>query len=137
MSSIQYNRDILEKTLQLSRQFPCLFLTGARQTGKTTLLKKAFPEHTYVSLDLPSDAELAENSPVEFLKRYPPPLLIDEVQYAPQLFRHLKRVIDQDRYRTGQFILTGSQKFTLMKEVADSLAGRCVWLELETLSNAP
>jgi predicted AAA+ superfamily ATPase len=69
-----------------------------------------------------------------FLSQHPAPLLVDEVQYAPGLFRHLKIAIDSDRHSTGRFILTGSQKFNLMKAVSDSLAGRCAILELETLS---
>jgi predicted AAA+ superfamily ATPase len=93
-----------------------------------------FPEHTYVSLDHPQDAQLAEEDSRSFLAKYPPPLLIDELQYAPGLFRHLKQLIDRDRQANGRFILTGSQKFTLMKEVSDSLAGRCAILDLETLS---
>jgi uncharacterized protein len=118
----------------LARQFPALVLTGARQTGKTTLLRELFAGHSYVSLDLPSAAELAERAPEQFLAEHPPPILIDEVQYAPRLFRHLKHAIDRDRHSNGNFILTGSQKFVLMKEISDSLAGRCAILELETLS---
>lgn len=122
------------KIRELARYFPAIVLTGARQTGKTSLLRRLFADHTYVSLDIPSTAALASQSPDEFLHRYPPPLLIDEVQYAPELFRHLKVVIDQQRHTMGQFILTGSQKFPLMQHVADSLAGRCALVELETLS---
>ena len=114
--------------------FPALVLTGARQTGKTSLLRKLFPDHNYVSLDLPSRAAQAEESPDLFLKNYPPHLIVDELQYPPKLFRHLKIAIDAQRSAKGQFILTGSQKFTLMREVSDSLAGRCAVFELETLS---
>jgi len=121
---------------QLARHFPAVVLTGARQVGKTTLLRKVFPHHTYVSLDLPSTAESAENEPEAFFRRYPPPVVIDEVQYAPGLFRHLKSAIDADRHATGRFILTGSQKFSLMQEVSESLAGRVGVLELEGLSFA-
>lgn len=131
---MQYKREIKEKILSLSKQFPVLILTGARQTGKTTLLKSIFPKYSYVSLDLPSEAELAEKDPEAFLKRHSKPVLIDEVQYAPNLFRHIKIEVDNNRSSFGQFILTGSQKFNLMKDVSDSLAGRCVILELETLS---
>ena len=77
---------------------------------------------------------MAENEPEQFLLQYKSPVIIDEAQYAPKLFRHLKYVIDQSRELKGQYLLTGSQKFNLMKEVSDSLAGRCVWLELEGLS---
>jgi hypothetical protein len=118
----------------LTSQFPAVVLTGARQTGKTTVLKTLFPHHHYVSLDLPADAQLAEEDPGAFLRAHPPPLLVDEVQYAPKLFRHLKTAIDTDRDSNGRFILTGSQKFTLMREISDSLAGRCAVLELEGLS---
>ncbi len=130
----QYYREITPRLLQLASQFPALILTGARQTGKTTLLKQIFPKHQYASLDLPSLAEQAEKEPEAFLKKFPPPVLIDEAQYAPGLFRHLKVAIDNNRELRGQFILAGSQKFNLMREIADSLAGRCVRLELEGLS---
>ncbi len=111
-------------------------LTGARQTGKTSTLRRLFPDYAFVSLDLPTEAEQAEKAPQAFLERHPPPVLIDEVQYAPGLFRHLKAEVDADRARNGQFLLTGSQKFTLMKSVSDSLAGRADIVELETLSYA-
>ncbi|PIR16449.1 MAG: hypothetical protein COV46_08390 [Deltaproteobacteria bacterium CG11_big_fil_rev_8_21_14_0_20_49_13] len=114
--------------------FPAVILTGARQTGKTSLLKRLFPEYSFVTLDLPSNAELAEREPQSFIERYPPPIIVDEVQYAPGLFRYLKNNIDGKRDQYGRFILTGSQKFTLMKNVSDSLAGRCAIFELETLS---
>jgi uncharacterized protein len=111
-------------------------LTGARQNGKTSTLRRLFPEHSFVSLDLPTEAEQAEKEPRNFLARYPAPVIVDEVQYAPGLFRHLKAEIDANRGRNGQFLLTGSQKFTLMKNVSESLAGRADIAELETLSLA-
>jgi hypothetical protein len=109
-------------------------LTGARQTGKTSTFLRLSPKHAFVSLDLPTEAEQAEKEPSTFLQRHPPPVLIDEVQYAPGLFRHLKVAVDAHRTRNGQFLLTGSQKFTLMKNVSESLAGRADIVELETLS---
>ncbi len=111
-------------------------LTGARQTGKTSTFLRLFPIHAFVSLDLPAEAEQAEKEPDTFLERHPPPVLIDEVQYAPGLFRHLKVAEDAHRTRKGQFLLTRSQKFTLMKNVSESLAGRADIVELETLSFA-
>jgi len=111
-------------------------LTGARQTGKTSTFLRLFPNHSFVSHDLPTEAEQAEKEPRNFLQRHPPPVLIDEVQYAPGLFRHLKAEVDAHRTRNGQFLLTGSQKFTLMKNVSESLAGRADIVELETLSFA-
>jgi len=127
-------REISGLVGRLSGQFPAIVLTGARQVGKTTLLRELFPNYTFVSLDLPSLAEQAENDPQVFLEAHPAPLVIDEVQYAPKLFRHLKVQIDKNRHCMGQFILTGSQKFVLMKEVSDSLAGRAAILNLENLS---
>jgi predicted AAA+ superfamily ATPase len=109
-------------------------LTGARQTGKTSTLLRLFPKHGFVSLDLPSEAEQAEKEPHNFLRRYPSPTIIDEVQYAPGLFRHLKVAVDAKRIRNGQFLLTGSQRFTLMRSVSESLAGRADIVVLETLS---
>jgi predicted AAA+ superfamily ATPase len=127
-------REVSDRVRELARAFPALIVTGARQTGKTSLLRRLFPEHDYVSLDLRAFAEEAEESPRTFLAAHPPPVLIDEVQYAPGLFRHLKVAIDADRAARGQFILTGSQRFTLMKEVSDSLAGRCAILSLPGLT---
>jgi predicted AAA+ superfamily ATPase len=113
---------------------PAVVLTGPRQTGKTSLVRRLFPDYAYVSLDLPSEAAQAEGDPLAFLARHGDPLIIDEVQYAPELFRHLKRVIDADRDRMGRFILTGSQPFQLMRGVSESLAGRADILHLEGLS---
>jgi predicted AAA+ superfamily ATPase len=131
---LEIKRLFREKLERAAFDFPVVVLTGARQVGKTTLLRDLFPKHHYVSLDLPSMAQLAEQDPEGFLKRFPAPLLIDEAQYAPKIFRHLKWIVDQDRHKMAQFILTGSQKFTLMKEVSDSLAGRAAVFELEGLS---
>lgn len=111
-----------------------MVLTGARQTGKTSTFRRLFPDHAFVSLDLPTEAEQAEKEPATFLSRHAPPAIIDEVQYAPSLFRHLKVAVDENRTRHGQFLLTGSQKFSLMKNVSESLAGRADVVELETLS---
>lgn len=129
-----YPRTVESKLRRLSSLFPAVILTGARQSGKTTLLRKAFPEHGYVSLDLPTVADQAEQNPDLFLAEHPSPLIVDEVQYAPGLFRHLKVAIDRDRHAMGRYLLTGSQHFRLMANVSDSLAGRCGLVELENLS---
>jgi uncharacterized protein len=129
-------RDIEPRLRRSARTRPVLVLTGARQTGKTSTLRRLFPRHGFVSLDLPTEAEQAEKEPKAFLRRHPPPVIIDEAQYAPALFRHLKVAVDAARGRNGQFLLTGSQKFTLMKGVSESLAGRVDIVELETLSLA-
>ena len=128
---------MIEARLQRSvKTRPLVVLTGARQTGKTSTFRRLFPNYAFVSLDLPTEAEQAEKEPGRFLQRHPPPVLIDEVQYAPGLFRHLKVAVDANRDRNGQFLLTGSQKFNLMKNVSESLAGRADIVELETLSLA-
>jgi hypothetical protein len=122
---LQIDRAIMPRLARLAGQFPVLVLSGARQSGKTTVLRRAFPDHRYVSLDLPSAAEKAEREPERFLAELPPPVLIDEVQCAPRLFRHLKLAVDGAREQPGRFVLTGSQKLNLMREITDSLAGRC------------
>ena len=130
------DRHIEPLLLQRAATRPVVVLTGARQTGKTSLMRRLFPDHAFVTLDLPSEAEQAERDPGSFLTRYPPPVIVDEVQYAPGLFRHLKAAVDRDRGRAGAFLLTGSQPLGLMKSVSDSLAGRAGIVELEPLSFA-
>ena len=130
------DRHIEPLLLQRAATRPVVVLTGARQTGKTSLMRRLFPDHAFVTLDLPSEAEQAERDPGSFLSRYPPPVIVDEVQYAPGLFRHLKAAVDRDRGRAGAFLLTGSQPLGLMKSVSDSLAGSAGVVELEPLSFA-
>ncbi len=127
----------LETTLQTaSSAFPVVLLTGARQVGKTTLLEHcAEADRRYVTLDDPDQAELARSDPALFFQRHPPPILVDEVQYAPGLFRTIKQLVDRDR-QPGRFWLTGSQKFHLMQGVTESLAGRVAVLDLLGLSQA-
>ena len=126
--SMWINRTIEKLVTEYLNYFPALLLTGPRQTGKTSLYQYLFSEYNYVSLDDPFEAERAENTPQAFLASYPTPLVIDEVQYAPALFRYLKLVIDEQR-RTGsqsteepvcQYLLTGSQNFELMSNVSES-----------------
>lgn len=129
-------RYVEPRLVRSARTRPVVVLTGARQTGKTSTFRRLFPDAAFVSLDLPTEAEQAEKEPDAFLRRHPPPAIIDEVQYAPGLFRHLKVAVDANRARRGQYLLTGSQRFTLMRGVSESLAGRADIVDLETLSLA-
>jgi len=123
-----------EKTLKaLFAQFPAVVITGARQVGKTALVRHVFSKIGYRSLDFPATAAKAEQNPSGFFEEAGFPLIIDEVQYAPSLFRHLKAMIDADR-RPGRLLLTGSQIFPLMQGISESLAGRCGVLNMMNLS---
>ena len=134
------NRIIESRVLHAASMFPAVFLGGARQVGKTSLIRRLWPGARYVSLDLPQYAEIAERSPGRWLAD-PAPLLVDEVQYAPGFLRHLKAHIDAwqsegpDATRLrGQFILTGSQGFASIRGASESLAGRLGVLRLDTLA---
>ncbi len=113
---------------------PVTLLTGMRQTGKTSLLKKLFSTTEYITLDRINIAREAEENPSSFLSEFSGPVIIDEIQYAPSLFREIKIKVDENRELNGKWILTGSQKFNLMENITESLAGRASVLNLETLS---
>jgi len=113
-----------------AKQFPVLLLTGARQVGKTTFLKHLISENmTYVTLDDPLVLRLAKEDPALFFQKFIPPLLIDEIQYAPELLPYIKIQVDTNR-RPGLFWLTGSQQFHLMKGVSETLAGRVAVVQI-------
>lgn len=121
---------------QVSAMFPVLLLTGPRQVGKTTLLEDCKEEsRKYVTLDDLEQRELAQNDPVLFLKTHTPPVIIDEAQYAPNLFSAIKIIVDRDK-RPGLFWLTGSQKFHLMRNISETLAGRIAIIDMLGLSQA-
>lgn len=117
---------------------PVTLLTGARQTGKSSLLQHEFPAAEYITLDYMQYAEAAQSSPAFFLRQFAPSsqVILDEIQYAPQLMRELKAVVDDERDNYGKWILTGSQHSELMHQVSQSLAGRIGFMHLETLSAA-
>ena len=113
--------------------FPVVVVSGARQVGKSTLLKHLFPDYTMVVFDPSMDVGNARQDPDLFLDNHPVPLILDEIQYAPELVSCIKRRVDRDR-RPTQYILTGSQQWAVMKTLAESLAGRAVFLDLEGFS---
>ncbi len=118
---------------RLSRMFGAVMLSGPRQVGKTTLLRKVAEHMTYVTLDDPIMLQSAINQAGTFFKDSPPPVFIDEIQYAPNLFPYIKIHLDQEK-KKGQFFLSGSQQFRMMKNVSESLAGRVGLLNLLGLS---
>lgn len=126
------SEDVIKK---LSKQFKVVLVTGARQVGKSTLLKHCDENRNYVSLDDLSERELAINEPKLFLETHKAPLIIDEIQYAPELLSYIKLIVDKSD-KKGQYWLTGSQQFHLMKNVSESLAGRVGILDLMGLSLA-
>lgn len=128
-------RHIEPLVLALSREYGAILVTGPRQVGKTTMLEKLMQgsSRAYVSLDDLNERQLAKTDPAMFLQMHPAPVLIDEVQYAPELFSEIKRSIDK-RKRPGAFWLTGSQPFQLMALAQESLAGRAAILHMTSLS---
>jgi predicted AAA+ superfamily ATPase len=155
MTNTYLPRSLARFVTSASRQFPVLMLTGPRQVGKTTLLKALceptgaggtdgtdgtdgtnngrMPPRAYVTLDNPLLLALAREEPALFLQRFPPPVLIDEIQYAPGLLPLIKERVDADGGR-GLYWLTGSQPFHLMQNVSESLAGRVAVMHLQGLS---
>ena len=131
MSYIKRNIEItIEKA---AKMFPAVLVTGARQVGKTTVLKHNIKDIPYLTLDDPIILQSALEEPGSFFKTMPPPVIIDEIQYAPNLFTYIKMIAD-DSGKKGQFYLTGSQQFMMMKNVSESLAGRIGIINLLGLS---
>lgn len=128
-------RDVEPFLKQISNLFPAVLVTGARQSGKTTLLKKVFKKAEYVTFDDPVMQNFAKNDPAGFISKYSgKQAILDEIQYVPELFSYLKMNIDRNRMNYGQWLMTGSQQFNMMKDVSDSLAGRIAILDLFPLS---
>ena len=127
---------LAEKTLRrYAKGFPVICITGPRQSGKTTLAKMAFPRKRYLSLEDPDIALLARSDPRGFLETWPDGLILDEAQYAPELFKYIKTMVDKNP-KPGMYIITGSQQFNLMEKVTESLAGRAAFLTLLPFSVA-
>lgn len=130
-------RNLEKVVLEVTKEYPVVLVTGPRQVGKTTMLQKLMEgtDRNYVSLDDLNERNLAKTDPEMFLQLHKPPILIDEVQYAPELFVYIKIHVDK-YHNAGDFWLTGSQVFKRMSGIQESLAGRVAVLSLTSLSQA-
>lgn len=126
-------RSIEEHLHKAEKTFKAVLVTGARQTGKSTMLKKMFPDKKYITFDDPFIEQQAKNNANMFMMLNQPPVIMDEVQRVPDLFRHIKMICDE-KDEKGLFYLSGSQPFRLMENVSESLSGRVCIIELSTLS---
>ncbi len=124
------NRDISLKIKSLSNT-PVITITGARQTGKTTLAKELFPDYLYVNLEFPDVRATAKNDPRSFLQQSDK-MIIDEIQWVPELFSYIQGFVDEDKDK--RFVLTGSNNFNLLHKISQSLAGRVALFSIPTLS---
>ena len=131
------SRHLENRILEISKSYAAILLTGPRQSGKTTMLRRLAEKENagrgYVTLDDLNERDMAKNDPKLFLQLHKPPVLIDEVQYAPELFTYIKIHIDE-HHNPGDFWMTGSQIFRLMRGVQESLAGRVALLHMSPLS---
>jgi hypothetical protein len=127
------DRALGARLLRLTTSFPIVVVSGARQVGKTTLVRHVLGDWEVVTLDPAIDIANARSEPDLFLSNFPPPLVLDEIQYAPELVAALKRRVDADR-APGQYVLTGSQQWQVLRSARESLAGRAVFLDLEGFS---
>ena len=141
-----YIKRVIEKTIKkMVNEFPVIVISGARQVGKSTMLQMIKEDNmNYVTLDDLDARNLALSDPKYFLEQYSYPLLIDEIQYAPNLLPYIKMIVDDEKFKAlknntevkSLFWLTGSQQFKVMKDVSESLAGRVGLLNLYSLSNS-
>src|SRR3989338_6653116 len=129
-----YINRLLEKTLKGAIQsFPAVFIGGPRRSGKTTLSRAFLKGYHYVLLDEADIRSLAIDDPRGFLEKYPPPVIIDEIQHAPNLLPFIKARIYENK-KSGQWVITGSQQWALMKGISETLAGRIAVLHLYPFS---
>ena len=118
---------------QRAENYPVVTITGPRQSGKTTLCRKVFPERAYVNLEAPDMRSFATDDPRGFLAAYPDGVILDEIQRVPSLLSYIQTIVDEKKI-PGQYILTGSQQFEVMNTISQSLAGRTALLKLLPLS---
>lgn len=130
------NRDIEKILLKALKQFPVVVLTGPRQSGKTTLVRNILKDYNFITFDDPLNRERAFSDPFFFLESAGKKVIFDEIQYVPQLLSYIKIVVDKNRNKKGMFVLTGSQQFTLMKGLTETLAGRVALLRLLPFSKS-
>ena len=130
---VMIERTIEEKLRQMTTKFPVVTLTGTRQCGKSTLLKQRFNEFKYISLEDLDRRQFAIDDPRGFLMNFGTPLIIDEAQYAPDLFSYIQTRVDE-KNEAGMYILSGSHNFLLMERISQSLAGRTAVLKMAPLS---
>lgn len=124
-----FDRHLKDKALSLLSKFPLLAITGPRQSGKTTFARRLKPDFTYVNLELPEARNFAKSDPLAFLRSYQNGVILDEIQWVPELFSYLQ-VLTDERNVAGEYILTGSQNFLLSNQITQSLAGRVAMLNL-------
>lgn len=129
----ELKRALNKKIQELFKSFPAVVLVGARQVGKTTLLKQLLPKANYLDLENSSDLKLIKLDPLYFLSNTKTPLIIDEAQLEPELFKALRVVIDSDRKKNGRFLLSGLSSPNLLKNISESLAGRVAIVEVPNL----
>jgi hypothetical protein len=127
-------RTLAEQVLKAARAFPSVLLTGPRQCGKTTLLRRLLPRASYVLLEDPDVIARVRSDPRAFMEALRPPVILDEIQNTPELFNYIRTRIDSAPKRKGQWFLTGSQESPLMQGVTESMAGRVAVLHLMPLS---
>jgi len=123
-------RILTGRLLKLVGAFPIVVVSGARQVGKTTLLRHVFPDYDYAVFDPSIDLENARSEPDLFLRNHPPPVVLDEVQYAPEVVSAVKRQVDASDSQPGMYLMSGSQQWQVLRSLAESLAGRAAFLDL-------
>ncbi|MEI8295542.1 MAG: AAA family ATPase, partial [Alphaproteobacteria bacterium] len=128
-----YDRHLQDKIRRMADNFKVVLLLGARQVGKSSLLAHLYPELKHITFDPYNDQFGAKADPDQFLKNFPSPIILDEVQYTPTLLAAIKRFVDQSPQK-GQYFLTGSQNFSMLKNVGESMAGRVGILEINGLT---